>query len=71
MTSIAPIVPQHVLMQKRSESASHSITKSGNATTTAFSDYLYGPMSNGGAHQSGGIKASTPIANAKEALSSR
>lgn len=71
MTSIAPIVPQHVLMQKRSEAASHSTAKSGDATTSVFADYLFGPMSSGEAHQSGGTKASMPIANAKEALSSR
>ncbi len=72
MSSIAaPIVPQHMLMQKRVEHASHDINKPKNATTSVFSDYLFGPLSGSNAGQSGATKASTPIANAKEAISSR
>lgn len=71
MSSIAPIVPQHELMQKRSQKAGHDTGSHQRATTSVFSDYMFGPLSSSGSPQSGGTRASTPIANAKEAISSR
>ncbi len=72
MESVNLIQP-HALLQKRSESASHTFSADKkNTLSSAFSDYLFGPLSSGGGSmQSGGAKASTALANAKQAIEAR
>ena len=72
MDSVNVIQP-HALLQKRSEAASHNtVADKKNTLNSAFSDYLFGPLSStGGSTQSGGAKASMALTNAKQSVEAR
>lgn len=67
-----PLIQPQAMLQKRSEAAGHDTRPSKQGLSSAFSDYLFGPLSNaGGSSQNGAPKASMALANAKQAIEAR
>ena len=67
------LIQPHALLQKRSEAAGHDTRPTkGSGLSSAFSDYLFGPLSNAaGSSQNGAPKASMALANARQVIEAR
>ena len=66
--SATTVIQPHAMMQKRSEASSHNINGSKAGPSSAFADYLFGPMASGA---SGSPKASSALSSVKQANQNR
>ena len=67
--SATNVIQPHALMQARSQGSSHDVRPTKSGPSSAFSDYLFGPVSGGSLSSSN--KASAPVAALKQANDQR